>query len=85
MKLNPRLIIINITLLLALQLSAQEDTGRVNLMWGEDLYLETKNVIPSIIGYDSTGYYSLVDDYNWAIEYECWIKNKRTCCTGSFP
>src|SRR5512136_672152 len=48
---------------------AQPDTGKVEIMWGEDLYLETKNVIPLIVGYDSTGYYALVDDYNWAVEH----------------
>jgi hypothetical protein len=47
-------------------------------MWGEDLYLEVKNVIPSIIGYDSTGYYALVEDYNWAIEhYDKNLENAR--------
>jgi hypothetical protein len=61
-----------------LNLKAQEYNGKVNMVWGEDLFLESKNIIPSIIGYDSTGYYSLVDDYTWAIEhYDQDLKNAR--------
>jgi hypothetical protein len=59
-------------------LSAQEDSSAVGLLWGEDLFLESKNIIPTIIGYDNTGYYSLVDDYNWAIEhYDQNLENAR--------
>jgi hypothetical protein len=64
-----RCLIIAIILISAIKLKAQPDTGNVKILWGENLYLETKNVIPSIVGYDSNGFYSLVDDYNWAVEH----------------
>lgn len=52
-----------------MHLDAQETTDRINVLWGEKLFLESKNVIPEIIGYDSTGFYALVQDYQWAIEH----------------
>jgi hypothetical protein len=64
-----RCFIIAFIIVSAIKLKAQPDTGNVEILWGENLYLETKNVIPSIVGYDSNGFYSLVDDYNWAIEH----------------
>jgi hypothetical protein len=73
-----RFFIIAVILIPAFKLKAQPDTGNVKIMWGENLYLETKNVIPSIVGYDNTGYYSLVDDYNWAIErYDRKLENAK--------
>jgi len=59
-------------------LDAQEVTDRVDILWGEKLFLESKNVIPEIVGYDSTGYYALVEDYRWAIEhYDTVLDNAR--------
>jgi hypothetical protein len=54
--------------LFTLNLNAQ-DTSKVSMIWGEDLYMASKKDIPSIIGFDNTGYYSLVEDYTWAIEH----------------
>jgi hypothetical protein len=60
--------LLSFSFLFNLNLNAQ-DTSKVNMIWGEDLSLESKKVIPSIIGFDQTGFYSLVDDYTWAIEH----------------
>ena len=74
----PMLYAFMILLFFTLHLKAQEDTSKVSIVWGDNLFLESKNIIPSIIGYDSTGYYSLVDDYTWAIEhYDQKLKNVR--------
>jgi hypothetical protein len=54
--------------LFTININAQ-DTSKVSMIWGEDLLLESKKIIPSIIGFDHTGFYSLVDDYTWAIEH----------------
>jgi hypothetical protein len=63
--------------LFTVNLNAQ-DSGMVSMLWGEDLYLESKRMIPEIIGHGPTGYYSLVDDYTWAIEhYDQNLKNTR--------
>ena len=73
-----RFLILIVIFIPALQLQAQPDTGKVDILWSENLYLETKNVIPLIVGYDHSGYYSLVDDYNWAIErYDQNLENSK--------
>jgi len=41
----------------------------VDMVWGEKLFLESKNILPEIIGYDSTGFYALLQDYRWAVEH----------------
>ncbi len=64
-----RFLILTSLIFIAFHLNAQEITDRVDILWGEKLFLESKNVIPEIIGYDSTGFYALVQDYQWAIEH----------------
>ncbi len=66
---NLRFLILFNLILIAFHLDAQDVADSVDVLWGEKLFLESKNVIPEIVGYDSTGFYSLVQDYQWAIEH----------------
>ena len=66
---NTRLLISTSLIFIVFNLGAQDITDKVDILWGDRLYLELKNVIPEIVGYDDTGFYSLVQDYNWAIEH----------------
>lgn len=67
--LKTRFLILTSLIFFVFQLNAQETTDRVDVLWGDKLFLEIKNVIPEIVGYDETGFYSLVQDYRWAIEH----------------
>ena len=57
---------------------AQESGESVTLIWGSQELLSSSEILPTITGHDSSGFYMLSYDHRWAIEhYDAELKHTR--------